>query len=163
MTERSPDAALGFCERMGLLWEQDGLPRIAGRILGYLLVQPEPCSLDDLASGLGVSKASVSTDTRLLERLGFVQRVGRPADRRDYYQIADDMGARVLELKLESLARLGAALGELRGRDEMAPTVHARLDRLEQFTNRTVHVARGLVAELRGHATPTPPPAAPLP
>ena len=41
-----------FVERMGLMVESDGLPRIAGRILGYLMVSPGESSLEDLASAL---------------------------------------------------------------------------------------------------------------
>jgi DNA-binding transcriptional regulator GbsR (MarR family) len=75
-----------FVERAGLLWENDGLPRIAGRIYGLILIADEALSLDDIADALGVSKASVSTDTRLLERIGYVERISKPGDRKDYYQ-----------------------------------------------------------------------------
>ena len=76
-----------FVERMGLALEADGLPRIAGRIFGLLLVSEEPRSLDELAAELRVSKASVSTNARLLEHRGVLEQVSRPADRRDYYRI----------------------------------------------------------------------------
>jgi DNA-binding transcriptional regulator GbsR (MarR family) len=39
-----------FIETMGLTLESDGLPRIAGRIFGLLLVSEEARSLDDLAA-----------------------------------------------------------------------------------------------------------------
>ena len=90
-----------FIERAGRLWQSDGLPRISGRIFGLLLISPDPCSLDDIAGALGVSKASASTDTRLLERMGFIERVSLPGDRRDYYQITP----RSLERALEARAR----------------------------------------------------------
>ncbi len=75
---------LAFVERMGLTWENDGLPRIAGRIFGLLLVTPGSCSLDDLAHSLAVSKGSVSTDALRLEQLCFLVSSSRPCDRRDY-------------------------------------------------------------------------------
>ena len=59
-----------FIERMGLALESDGLPRIAGRIFGLLLVSEDARSLDDLAAELRVSKGSVSTNARLLEQRG---------------------------------------------------------------------------------------------
>ena len=93
--------ALAFIERAGLLWQKDGFPRIAGRIFGFTLISPEPCSLDDIAESLGVSKASVSTDARLLEKLGVIERVSLPGDRKDYYQIT----ARSLERSLEARAQ----------------------------------------------------------
>src|SRR5688572_19081616 len=75
-----------FIERAGMLWEEDGLPRIAGRIFALSLLSEDPLSLDEIAEQLGVSKASVSTDTRLLERMGFLERITKPGDRKDYYQ-----------------------------------------------------------------------------
>ena len=92
-----------FVERAGLLGERDGLPRIAGRILGLLLVSPEPLALDAIAERLEVSKASVSTDARRLEERGLLERVGRPGDRKDYYQIAPLHHVRTLEQRLATM------------------------------------------------------------
>ena len=92
-----------FIERCGVLWEKDGLPRIAGRIFGLTLVSPDPCSIDDIAESLGVSKASVSNDTRLLEQLGFVERVSLPGDRKVYYQITPQSLERSLETRVQRI------------------------------------------------------------
>lgn len=72
-----------FVERMGMALEADGLPRIAGRIFGLLLVSEDCRSLNELAAELHVSKASVSTNARLLEQRGVLERDSRPSDRRD--------------------------------------------------------------------------------
>ena len=53
---------------MGRQFEEDGAPRIAGRLFGFLMVQEEACSLDDVAEQLRVSKGSASSNARLLER-----------------------------------------------------------------------------------------------
>jgi DNA-binding transcriptional regulator GbsR (MarR family) len=90
-----------FIERSGLLWQRDGLPRIAGRIFALTLISPEPCSLDDIAETLGVSKASVSNDARMLEKLGFIERVSLPGDRRDYYRINGQSLERSLEARVQ--------------------------------------------------------------
>ena len=119
-----------FVERMGLLTEADGLPRIAGRIFGFLLVQPAECSLDDMASALGVSKASISTDTRRLEQLGFLERSSRPGDRRDYYAISRDVVPRSLEVRLERMRRFHELLEEARSLPTRSTTVRERLDGL---------------------------------
>jgi DNA-binding transcriptional regulator GbsR (MarR family) len=78
-----------FVERLGMLCEEDGMPRIAGRIIGFLMLQEGACSLDDLAERLQVSKASISTNARLLEDKGIVVRTSSPGDRRDFYEIND--------------------------------------------------------------------------
>ncbi|MGK7311895.1 MAG: GbsR/MarR family transcriptional regulator [Candidatus Longimicrobiales bacterium M2_2A_002] len=91
-------------ERMGLFFERDGLSRIAGRLLGHLLLSETPRSLDELAEALQVSKSSVSINVRLLERMGTVERVTIPGDRRDYYRIAADLPRRVSGMWRERLA-----------------------------------------------------------
>jgi DNA-binding transcriptional regulator GbsR (MarR family) len=125
-------ALLAFVERIGLTWEREGLPRIAGRIVGLLLVTPGACSLDDLAHSLGVSKASVSTDARRLEQLGFLERASFSGDRRDYYRVAPDLGARTLEIRLARLRQLRRLLSEA-PRAATTPDVAARLDAFERL------------------------------
>jgi predicted transcriptional regulator len=89
-----------FVEQLAVLLEADGLPRVAGRLFGVLLVSAEARSLDELAAQLRVSKASISVNARLLEQRGVVERVGRQADRRDYYRIGDDILERTLEQRI---------------------------------------------------------------
>jgi DNA-binding transcriptional regulator GbsR (MarR family) len=125
------DRVARFVERMGLLTEADGLPRIAGRIFGFLLVQPGECSLDDMGAALGVSKASISTDTRRLEQLGFLERTSRPGDRRDYYAISRDIVPRSLEVRLERMRRFHELLDEARSMPIRSTAVRQRLDDLE--------------------------------
>jgi DNA-binding MarR family transcriptional regulator len=125
-------ALLDFVERIGLDWESEGLPRIAGRILGLLLVTPGACSLDDLADSLGVSKASVSTDARRLEQLGFLERASFAGDRRDYYRVAPDLGVRTLEIRLARLRQVRRLLSEA-PRAATTPEVVARLDAFERL------------------------------
>ena len=96
-------------DRLGLHAEADGLPRIAGRLFGTLLLSSEPRCLDDLAAELGVSKASVSTDCRRLHERGIVARVARPGDRRDFYQLAPDFFAQIVRHS----SRRWAAMHEL--------------------------------------------------
>jgi len=81
------EAVRQFVERVGLMLEADGLARSAGRIYGYLLLCETPRSLDELADELQMSKASVSTNARLLEQHGLVERIGSLGDRRDFYRI----------------------------------------------------------------------------
>src|ERR687896_2334430 len=119
-----------FVERMGLYTEAEGLPRIAGRIFGFLLVQPAACSLDDMATALGVSKASISTDTRRLEQLGFLERTSQPGDRRDYYTISRDVLPRSLDVRIERMQRFHELLDEARSLPTRSTTVRERLEGL---------------------------------
>ncbi len=76
-----------FVERMGLAMERTGASRTLGRILGLLIFAEEPLALNEMAEILRVSKASVSTNTRVCEQAGLLLRVSIPGDRRTYYEI----------------------------------------------------------------------------
>ncbi len=78
--------AMHFVEDTGLFFEQMGLPRMAGRILGVLLISdPEAQSIPDLAQSLTASKSAISSITRLLTEVGLIERVASPIPRRVYY------------------------------------------------------------------------------
>jgi len=59
-----------------------GMPRMNGRLLGWLLIcDPPRQSTADLARALGVSRASISIATRLLQANGLVRRAVEPGSR----------------------------------------------------------------------------------
>lgn len=122
-----------FIEGMGRHFEADGVPRIGGRLYAYLLLQDEPCSLGQLSDALSVSKASISTNARLLVQWGLVERVTRPGDRRDFYAPAADL-ARTLEIRLqrvrETTALFRAGAGSV---PEDRPGAAHRLERMARF------------------------------
>ena len=63
-----------FVEEVGLFFEQSGMPRMAGRILGWLLISdPSHQTTSELAEVLLASKGSISTMTRLLIRIGLIE------------------------------------------------------------------------------------------
>lgn len=76
-----------FIEDISLFFEQMGLPRMAGRVLGVLLVSDPPAqSTNDLSEVLQASKSAISTTTRLLTETGLIERVPSPVPRRIYYR-----------------------------------------------------------------------------
>jgi DNA-binding transcriptional regulator GbsR (MarR family) len=103
-----------FTDRMGQLFEAEGRPRIAGRIFGWLVLADEPRSLDAIASALGVSKASASTNARLLAGVGVLERVTLPADRHDYYRISAELLQRTMAERLKRWQRFIEAMSEVR-------------------------------------------------
>jgi DNA-binding transcriptional regulator GbsR (MarR family) len=129
-----------FVERMGLALESDGLPRIAGRIFGLLLISEDALSLDELAAELRVSKASVSTNARLLEHRGVLELVSRPADRRDYYRIPRDLFSHTMAQRLARWQRFQDAIGDARASVPIrSPEV---LDRLAEFEQAYTYMTR---------------------
>ena len=76
-----------FVEDISLYFEQMGLPRTAGRVLGVLLIcDPPSQSLTDLCELLQTSKSSISTTTRLLTEMGLIERAVSPLPRQVYFQ-----------------------------------------------------------------------------
>jgi DNA-binding transcriptional regulator GbsR (MarR family) len=120
-----------FIERMGLVLEADGLPRIAGRIFGLLLISEEARSLDDLAAELRVSKGSVSTNGRLLEQRGILERICRPADRRDYYRVPPDLFTHTMAQRLARWQRFHEVIGA--ARTSLPITSREVRERLEEY------------------------------
>ena len=113
-----------FIEGMGRYFEQFGISRIGGRILGLLMLAEEPLSLDDMATALSVSRASISTNIRLITTSGLAELVTKPGDRRDYYRFTDDAWGHSLYIELKSLLPLrrmaARALAALESEDTMA-------------------------------------------
>jgi DNA-binding transcriptional regulator GbsR (MarR family) len=76
-----------FIEDIGLFFERMGLPRMAGRVLGVLLISDPPAqSLTELSEALQASKSAISTATRLLVEAGLIEQVPSPVPRRDYFR-----------------------------------------------------------------------------
>lgn len=143
-----------FIEAIGGYFTQYGLPRVAGRLLGLVLVVDRPLTLDDMAAALSVSRASISTNIRLIESVGFVERATVPKDRRDYYRCSSDpWDARVrsgivqIDILAEITKRGLAAIGE----GETFARTH--LEDLLDFCEFLIEEERGLLQRWRAHRT----------
>lgn len=124
-----------FIEEFALLFELMALPRMAGRILGWLLIcNPPHQSTGQLAEVLQASKGSISTMTRLLIQSGLVERVSLPGERRDFFCIK--LGAWPALLK-QRMAQI-TAIRELAGRglkmlEDDEPQLVKRLKEMYEF------------------------------
>lgn len=101
-----------FIENMGLHYEAYDVPRIGGRILGLLMVHPNPMTSEEMSEILQVSRSSISTNLRTLQMAGLVEQVSIPGDRRDYYVFAEDAWLRILEMRLEQVLSMKDAAEE---------------------------------------------------
>lgn len=101
-----------FIEKFCVVAEQDGFPRIAGRLMGFLLVNEGPYTLDELADELQISKTSASTNARLLEQYGVIEHVTKAGDRRDFYRLADDHWERMFDIVKKRMQRFHDVLDE---------------------------------------------------
>jgi DNA-binding transcriptional regulator GbsR (MarR family) len=85
------DVQNDIIDTIGEASERYGMTRVAGLLKGLLLLSREPVSLDEMAERLEVSKGSVSTNIRLLERWKAVRRVFNRGDRKNYYELRGDL------------------------------------------------------------------------
>ncbi|WP_022673917.1 GbsR/MarR family transcriptional regulator [Novosphingopyxis baekryungensis] len=100
MSLRINTAEQEFIEQIGLMAEGEGHPRIFGRIWGLLMIIGEPITAGSITEILQVSRASISTNLRLLELRNIVSREGRTGERESYYAIACD----AYQTRLENVA-----------------------------------------------------------
>ena len=104
--------ATDFIEKFCMVAEQDGFPRIAGRLMGFLLVNEGPYTLDELADELQISKTSASTNARLLEQHGIIEKVVKTGDRRDFYRLADDHWERMFDVAKKRMQKFHDVLDQ---------------------------------------------------
>ena len=77
-----------FIEESAILLEAIGFTRMAGRIIGYLLVmEKEMITFSDITYELKASKSSISTNLHILMNANFVVKKSHPGDRKTYYSV----------------------------------------------------------------------------
>ena len=87
-----------FVEEVGIFFEREGMPRMAGRVLGWLMICDPPYqSPAELAEALLASKGSISTMTRLLIRIGLIERFVIPGERHDRFRIKPGAWGHMME------------------------------------------------------------------
>lgn len=149
----SVDAATRFVERMGVALGFFGLSRNAGRIVAYLIAHPGSHGFDDLTGGLGISRGSVSMNTRQLESMGVVERLSRPGERSDFFRLTPDAQARFLEAWLGRLREVESILHDALGALPEDSRPHERIRETERFYH---DVAERLRACVREHEPASP-------
>ncbi len=120
-----------FVEDVALFFEEMGFPRMAGRILGWLLIcDPPEQSAGQLAEVLQASKGSLSTMTRLLIQIGLVERAGLPGQRRDFFRIKPGAWPQLLRVQTQAMTGLHQVVE--RGLAMLADQAPAQRRRLQE-------------------------------
>ncbi len=93
MSEASRSAAAAkFVERMALTLLESGVPRMPSRVFCRLLVNDNgKATAAELAESLHVSPAAISGAVRYLDQVGLIARARDPGERRDHYEVRDDI------------------------------------------------------------------------
>lgn len=78
-----------------------GFPKGMGAIFAVLYLSPAALSLDEIAKETGLTKGAVSTEVRVLARMGLVHRSTKLGDRKDYYSAESDFYAAIRSILQE--------------------------------------------------------------
>jgi DNA-binding transcriptional regulator GbsR (MarR family) len=84
-----------FVEDVSRLLTPWGVPPVAARLYGHLLLCSRPVSLDQITEDLGISKSSASVAARLLDSYRLARRHSEPGTKRALYAVADDYEAMI--------------------------------------------------------------------
>ena len=78
-----------------------GFPKGMGAIFAVLYLSPAALSLDQIVKETGLTKGAVSTEVRVLARMGLVHRSTKLGDRKDYYSAESDFYAAIRSILQE--------------------------------------------------------------
>lgn len=85
----------------------EGMPLIAGRILAFLLIcDPPERTAAELSHALSASSGSVSTNVRLLLRLGVISKTTRQGREAALYRIEEDRWPQLVRTRMERVTAL---------------------------------------------------------
>lgn len=130
------DSERSFIEEVGVVFEQTGLPRMAGRLFGWLLISDPPYqSPSELAEVLMASKGSISTSVRLLVQMGLIERYIIPGSRHDHFRLQDDALRKIISRGLEEEIKMFRELAD-RGLELVKNIPAGRKTCLEEMRSR---------------------------
>jgi DNA-binding transcriptional regulator GbsR (MarR family) len=148
------NTADSLVEELGRFFEDAGSTALLGKIFAALFTADAPVTIGQICRRLGLSKASVSINIRLLKDLGFCRKLATGADRQHYYELERNYLAKSYELRVARQTRqlmdLSQAARELgKGSD----FINDRIGELLDFQNHMIASQnQGLAAWEKGKA-----------
>ena len=136
-----------FIENLAQYFESFGIPRIGGRILGLLLVAPEPLSAEAISTILKVSRASVSTNVRFALQVGLVEKVSFPGDRITYYSFPETGLEKTLAVEVQGVSIMKRFVEQ--GLNALPPedAARSRLEALDEWADFLLEVWQKALVE----------------
>jgi DNA-binding transcriptional regulator GbsR (MarR family) len=132
---------------MGLYFEEYGVPRIGGRILGLLLASARPISSEEMSENLEASRSSVSTNLRTLLMTGLADRVSLPGERSDYYIFSTEAWESILKIRLDRVESLREMAEDgLQGLQDHHPA-RTRLKEIAAWADRVEKAYENIIKE----------------
>lgn len=129
------EALQRYVEDFGLFFEQFGLSRMVGRVLGVLMVSDPPeLSAEELAATLRASRGSISQATRSLVQMSLVQRLSKHGERRDYFLVKPGAWKELMRQEVEAVTTLREmAERGLDFMDSTGPDARRSLEEMRDF------------------------------
>ncbi len=140
-------------ERFGHAYREFGYKQLMGRIVGLLLWADRPLSLDDIARELNMSKGPISQMTQRLRDHHLVRQVWVPGDRKDYYELVEDVFGQAFRNQLAlvqknlALAHRLRALASEGSDDERLQPFQRRVQTMEKFYSKMIEAFEKFLQE----------------
>jgi DNA-binding transcriptional regulator GbsR (MarR family) len=132
--EGLPTAVDRFVERFAMLLAEAGLGRMPSRVFGALLVAEDgKRTAGELADALKVSPAAISGAVRYLVQVGLIVRRRDPGERRDHYEVTDDLWYEVYANRDKQMAQWAQLMAEGVAAVGSDTRAGRRLDQSRQF------------------------------
>ncbi|MDX1377723.1 MAG: hypothetical protein R3307_02650 [Anaerolineales bacterium] len=133
-----------------------GFPKGMGAIFAVLYLSPTELSLDEIVKETGLTKGAVSTEVRVLARMGLVHRSSKLGDRKDYYSAETDFYAAIRSILQErqnsefdrairSVKDTLEALEENRVDNDEWNFIHTRVQALQDFFDAIDSLTRAVI------------------
>ncbi len=121
-------------ENFGQYFENFKFPRTFGRIYGLLLITDQLyLGLDQIATEIGVSKASISTVVRQLVSYMMVEKVTMPGDRRDYYRVSPRAAMNHLQSSIRGSLSFHSLIEETAKLEDLTPMARQKVNSIEHL------------------------------
>jgi len=141
-----------FIRHMGGYFEGSGVPPIGGLILGLLMVAHEPLSAEDIASSLKVSRASLSTNFKILAATGLVEKITNRADRTAYYVFPETALDQAMVLAIQRTMSFKRIIDEGLAAVSEKDIARRRLLDADEYARLVMDSYEKMLAEWRGRA-----------
>jgi DNA-binding MarR family transcriptional regulator len=128
-----------------------GMARMPARVMMALVGSPDQgYTAAELGDRLGASPAAVSGAVRYLQSMRLIQRVSRPGDRRDRYDLTDDAWHGMLTANAPLYASLAEHMDRIADENTQAPLSVARARNIADFLRFLADRIPSLIDEWQG-------------
>jgi DNA-binding transcriptional regulator GbsR (MarR family) len=145
-----------FIESMGIYFENQGVPRIGGRILALLMIAQAPLSAEEIGASLKISRGSISTNMRILTAGGLAEKVTIPGNRTTLFEFPPTALEKMIENRIQSSLVFKKIVEQ--GLDALTTDDFARhrLESAAKWTDLLIDTFQGVMTDWQARHRPQP-------